>query len=1063
VPERVLNYYNINILHVNNYLNMKNTPYLIVLFILLSITGYSQRKKSSKKTETPQQAVDPELFSGLEYRSVGPTRGGRATAVAGVIQKPFEFYMGATGGGVWKTTDAGTSWSNIGDKEIAAGSIGAIAVAPSDYNTVYVGTGSACPRGNVSGGIGMYKSTDEGQSWQSIGLPKAGQIGKIEVHPTNPDLLYVAAVGNIFDSNPERGVYRSKDGGKNWQQVLFVSDSTGAVDLAMDPNNPRVIYAAMWRVQRKPWTLIDGGQEGGIWKTVDGGDTWEKLTGGLPTGLLGRIGLTVSPANSKRLWAQIQAKDEDDGGLYRSDDGGNSWEKINRHHKLKQRGWYYSHITADPQDENTIYASNTGFYRSVDGGKTFSERIRTPHGDNHGVWINPNNTQIMINCNDGGANVSLNGGDSWSSQLTYATSEFYRITVDNQFPFRLYAGQQDNSTISVPSASSSTLTPYEEWFSAGGGESGDVAVDPRNPDVIYASTYSGEITYLDRKKAYVRQLTAYPHYTEGTEQRDLKYRWQWNFPIAINQFNPDEVYQTSNYVHLSTDQGQTWKVISPDLTQAIDKYHGIPGGPIQHDGTGVEIYSTIFTFEISTTEEGLFWAGSDDGLIHISRDKGATWQNVTPKNMPLEGTVNKISISKHAPGRAFAAVYKYRDGDFKPYIFRTDDYGSTWNLLTNGSNGIPDNHFVRVIIEDNMVKGLLYAGTEFGAYVSFNDGQSWQSLQQNLPVVPITDMEIQDNSLALSTQGRSFWIMDDLAPLREAVGQSVTNNILYSPRTAYYTNLQGKNVNVNFYIASEIDSTNKAKVEILDASGKVIRTYLSDADEDKDEHKLKVKKGYNSLNWNMRLDGPELVDDFVSMVLRNPAPGPSVPPAEYVVRLTVNDSQQEKPLHIKLDPRWTHITNADYQLQYDMGVDIANLIEESHNAIENIRAIRTQANGIAKRATKVGYNEELAKSAKALDKKLTEVEDMIIQNKVETSQDAINYPRKFSNHVGRVYSILVYDDGKPTGGVIERYEDVKKEYDTIRTQLQGVMTNEFVAFNELLEKENVDHIIVPNK
>ena len=1039
------------------------TLIVLLLISLIPLTGQAQKKKKNKQSNAPLQTVDSALFSGVEYRSVGPTRGGRATAIAGVIQKPFEFYMGATGGGVWKTTDAGTSWSNIADGQIAAGSIGAIAVAPSDYYTVYVGTGSACPRGNVSGGIGMFKSNDEGKTWEAIGLPKAGQIGKIEVHPNNPDLLYVAALGNAFSPNSERGVYRSKDGGKNWQQVLFVSDSTGAVDLAMNPNNPREIYAAMWRVERKPWTLIDGGQEGGIWKTIDGGDTWEKLTGGLPTGLLGRIGLTVSPANSRRVWAQIQAKDEDAGGLYRSDDSGNSWKKINGHHKLKQRGWYYSHITADPQDENTIYASNTGFYRSIDGGKTFGDRIYTPHGDNHGVWINPNNTQIMINCNDGGANVSLNGGDTWSSQLTYATSEFYRVTVDNQFPFRLYAGQQDNTTISVPSASTHSLTPYEEWFNAGGGESGDVAVDPRNPDIIYASTYSGEITYLDRKESYVRQLTAYPHYTEGTEQRDLKYRWQWNFPIAINPFNPDEVYHTSNYVHLSTDHGQTWKVISPDLTQAIDKYHGIPGGPIQHDGTGVEIYSTIFTFEISTTEEGLFWAGSDDGLIHISRDKGKTWQNVTPKNMPVEGTVNKISISKHAPGRVFAAVFRYRDGDFKPYIFRTEDYGNNWQLLTNGSNGIPDGHFVRAVIEDNKVKGLLYAGTEFGAYVSFNDGQSWQPLQQNLPVVPITDMEIQDNSLALSTQGRSFWIMDDLAPLREAVGQTANNNALYSPRTAYYANLQGKNVNVNFYIANAVDSTNKAKLEIIAADGKVIRTYLSDADEEENEHKLKVKKGYNSLDWNMRVDGPELVEDFVSMVLRNPAPGPSVPPGDYKVRLTVKDWQQEKPLQIKLDPRWTEVTEADYQLQYDMSVDIANLIDESHKAIANIRAIRTQANDIAKRATKAGYSKELQESAKKLDVKLTEVEDMIIQNKVETSQDAINYPRKFSNHVGRVYSILVYSDGKPTGGIIERYEDVKEEYTVIKTQLEKVLATEFEAFNELLEQENVEHIIVPNK
>ncbi len=1042
---------------------MKKIPCLIALACLLSVAGYAQKKRSHKKAKTPMQTIDPALISGVNYRAVGPTRGGRATAVAGVSQKPFEFYMGATGGGVWKTTDAGTTWHNVSDGQLAAGSIGAIAVAPADYNIVYVGTGSACPRGNVSAGVGMYKSVDEGETWAFIGLPKAGQIAKIAVHPTNPDRVYVAALGNIFGPNPERGVYRSQDGGKNWQQVLFVSDSTGAVDLALDPNNPRIIYAAMWRAERKPWTLIDGGREGGIWKSIDGGDTWEKLGGGLPTGLLGRIGLAVSPANAKRVWALIQTKVEEDGGLYRSDDGGKSWNKINRHHKLRQRGWYYSHITADPQDENTLYASNTGFYRSLDGGKTFSERIPTPHGDNHGVWINPVNPDIMINCNDGGANVSLNGGKSWSSQKTYATAEFYRVTVDNQFPFRLYAGQQDNTTISVPSAGSFTLTPYEAWFNAGGAESGDVAVDPTNPDIIYAGTYSGEITYLNRKEAYIRQVTAYPHYTEGTEQRALKYRWQWNYPIAINPFNPQEVYQTSNYVHVSTDKGQTWQVISPDLTRQLDQYHGIPGGPIQHDGTGVEIYSTIFAFEISTLEEGVFWAGSDDGLIHISRDKGRTWQNITPETMPAEGTVNKISLSKHAKGRAFVAVYRYRDNDFKPYIFRTNDYGQTWDLLTDGHNGIPANHFVRAIVEDPEVKGVLYAGTEFGAYISFNDGQSWQSLQQNLPVVPITDMEIQDNSLALSTQGRSFYVMDDLGPLREAAGHTKTDNILYTPRTAYRTNVFGKDANIKFYHGQETDSTTEVKISITGPAGDTLVVFTNQADETRHQRQLTVKKGFNTLHWNLRVDGPELVEDFVSMVLRNPAEGPKIPPGNYTVRLTVGDSEVEKPLVVRVDPRWTEVSAADFQQQYAMGIDIANLIDEAHNLLKNIRAIRSQANDIAERATAAGYSKELKEAAAELDKKLTEVEDLIIQNKVETSQDAINYPRKFSNHVGRLYSVLVYADGKPTGGVIERYEDVKKEYTIIKTKFNLLMANEFIHYNQLLERENVPRIIIPPK
>lgn len=1037
-----------------------NRIFILILGLLFTV-NFAEAQRRKKKNSEPVPEVNAEMYSGVKFHSAGPTRGGRSTAIAGITSKPYEFYMGATGGGVWKTYDAGNNWENVSDGQIDAGSIGAIAVAPSDHYTVYVGTGSACPRGNVSAGVGMYKSVDEGENWEFIGLPKVGQIGKIEVHPSNPDLVYVAALGNIFGPNPERGIYKSDDGGKNWRKVLFVSDSTGAVDLVMDPNNPRILFAAMWRAERKPWTLIDGGKEGGIWKSIDGGETWNKLNGGLPTGLVGRIGLTISPVNSKRVWAQIQTKAEEDGGLYRSDNGGKSWRKINSNHKLRQRGWYYSHITADPQDENTMYASNTGFYKSIDGGKTFSERIRTPHGDNHGVWINPDNTDIMINCNDGGANVTLNGGESWSSQMTFATAEFYRVTVDNQFPFRLYAGQQDNTTISVSSAPSRTLTDTEDWFHVGGGESGDVAVHPDNPDIIYAGTYSGEITFLDRKQGFIRQTTAYPHYTEGTEQRDLKYRWQWNFPIAINPFNPNEVFHTSNYVHRSTNNGQSWEVISPDLTRALDKYHGIPGGPIQHDGTGVEIYSTIFTFEISTLEAGVFWAGSDDGLVHISKDAGSTWQNITPPNMPNEGTVNKISLSEHAKGRAFAAVFRYRDNDFKPYIFKTNDYGQTWTMIT-GNNGIPNDHFVRAVVEDKKVKGLLYAGTEFGAYVSFNDGQSWQKFQQGLPVVPITDIEIQDNRLALSTQGRSFWVSDDLRPVQGAAKAS-KGNILYQPADAYRTQIWGRNVRLNFYVADKIDTGTVASIEIKNAAGEVMRKYSSKPEEKSAEQKLNIKQGYNSLGWNMRVQGPEIVPDFVSMVLPNPAPGAKIPPGEYTVSLTIGEWQQEKPLSIKIDPNWQHVTTEQLTEQYKMGLEIAKIIEDSHKAIENLREIRTQANDIATRATDVGYSDELKKSATTLDKALTEVEDMIIQNKIKTSQDAINYPRKFSNHIGRVYTVLCYAEAGPTAGIIERYEDVLKEYAEIKTRLNAVMDTEFVAFKELVKSENVDYIIVPNK
>ncbi len=1038
----------------------------MMIFLITNTTVKSQNTD-------PNTIVQPDLFANMKFRSVGPSRGGRATAITGVPSKKFTFYMGPQGGGVWKTTDAGTSWKNISDGQIKVGSIGAISVAPSDPNVIYVGTGSACPRGNISRGIGIYKSTDAGDTWSHIGLPNAGQIGKIEVHPNDPDLVYVAVLGNIFGPNPERGVYRSKDGGKTWQKVLFVSNQTGAVEISMDANNPRIIYAAMWRAERKPWTMIDGSDDGGIYKTTDGGDNWTKLKDGLPTGLLGRIGISVSPANSNIVYAIIQTAVEKDGGVYKSNDSGKTWEKINRNHKLRQRGWYYSHINADPQDQNTVYVSNTGFYRSTDGGKTFDERLFTPHGDNHGVWINPIDPDIMINCNDGGANVSLNGGKTWSTQRNQPTSEFYRLTVDNQFPYRLYAGQQDNTTISISSKNPGGLTPYQDWYSVGGSESGDVAVDPRNPNIVYGGSYSGEITRMDRSTGQVRETTAYPHYTEGTEQRDLKYRWQWNFPIAISPHNPDEVYHTSNFVHKSTNGGQRWEVISPDLTGNLDKYHDIPGGPIQHDGTGVEIYSTIFAFEISSLEEGVMWTGSDDGLINITRDGGATWQNITPKKMPTEGTVNKIELSSHAAGRAFAAVYKYRDNDFKPYIFRTNDYGKSWDLITSGTNGIPADHFVRAVAEDPIKRGLLYAGTEYGIYVSFDDGKHWQSLQLNLPHVPITDMEVHENDLVLSTQGRSFWILDDLTPLHQVVDLSADDNQLFKLRNTYRTNLRGSGSNnaydqipqgvaINFFVP-EVDTASTSKLEILDSDGNLIRAYSSKPDKEKREGEFEVKKGFNTFYWKLRYPGPELVPDIVSMVIRVSTQGPWAVPGTYQARISIGDWTSTQSFDVLTDPRWENVSQSDYQAQFDMAFEVTELITESHDMIRNIRSLRKQAKEISELALKAGHDEKISVANKELAKKLTAVEDKLIQNKIESSQDAINFPRVFTNHIGRLYQVLVNAHDKPTEGVMERYTDLKKNFAGFKEELKAILENDLPAFNALLAQEEVPRLIVPHK
>jgi len=1029
-------------------------PIFLSLLLLCSLNLFAQKND-------PHTTVAPALFDGLSYRSVGPTRGGRATAIAGIPSQAFTFFMGATGGGVWKTEDAGMNWTNISDGQIEAGSIGAITVAPSDPEVIYVGTGSACPRGNISAGIGLYKSSNGGKRWKHIGLPKAGQIGKIVVHPYNPDKVYVAALGQIFGKNPERGVYRSNDGGENWEKVLFMSDSTGAIDIAMNPNNPRELFAAMWRAERKPWTLIDGGPEGGIWKSTDGGDNWEKLEGGLPTGLLGKIGLAISPANPNRIWAIIQAKEEEDGGLYRSDDGGQNWQRICRDHQLRQRGWYYSHLTAHPTDENTIYSNNVSFYKSIDGGKTFDHRISVPHGDTHGLWINPNNPQIMINCNDGGACISLNGGKTWSTQLNQPTSEFYRVTIDRQFPYRLYAGQQDNSTISVPSHDPGGITDFQNWFSVGGSECADVGVHPENPDILWAGSYSGEITILNRKTGHERQVTAYPHYTEGTEQRNLKYRWQWNFPILVSQHNPQEVYHTSNYVHRTTDDGQSWQKISPDLTRDLDQYHDIPGGPIQHDATGVEVYSSIFAFEESPHQAGEFWAGSDDGLLHISRDKGQNWENITPKGMPFEGTINKIELSAHQPGRAFVAVYNYRYNDFKPYIYRTNNYGKSWDLLTDG-NGIPKDHFVRAVAEDPKRKGLLYAGTEYGMYVSFDDGKNWQSLQLNLPHVPITDMEIHEDELALSTQGRAFWILDDLSPLRQLTEKTeLSKNEFFAPRPAIRTNVDDYEARFHIYLAQRPDNSEAIKITIQDDKGNTVRTLSTKASNRLD--KISLNEGFNTIRWNLRYHGPELVDNLVAMVIRNPSPGPYAVPGTYEVEVDAGDWKASQSLEIRPDPRWTHVKKEDYQAQLDLVLDIQNMITEAHKRIKNLRALRDQMESTSELAVRAGHSEEITEMSKEISEKLTAVEDLIIQNKAEASQDNINFPRVFTNHIGRLHGVAMNAHHRPTGGVLERYDDVKKEYAEIVEKYRKVVDQEIPKFNALLKKEKLGGLIVPEK
>lgn len=1014
------------------------------------------------------QTIPAEWLETLEYRFAGPYRGGRATAAAGVPAKPFVFYVGYTGGGVWKTDDAGNSWTNISDGGIECGSIGSIAVSNRSPETILVGTGSDSPRGNVSPGIGMYKTIDGGKNWKRTGMEKCGQVGDIVFDPHNSDIVYAAALGNIFGPNKERGVYKSTDGGDSWEQVFFLNDTTGAVDLAIHPQNSSIIYAGMWRAERKPWTLIDGGETGGLYRSLDAGKNWERISNGLPEGLVGKIGVTISPVNPKRIWVIQQAADEKAGGVYRSDDGGESFKRINRNHKLRQRGWYYSRIFADPQDEHTVYVTNTGFYKSIDGGKTFDTRFGVPHGDCHDVWINPENPDIFINTNDGGASVTLNGGRTWSTPNNQPTAEFYRLTVDNQFPYRLYAGQQDNSTISLPSRRSGGLDPKQHWYEVGGGESADVAVHPNHPDIVYATTYSGIITRINRSTDEVRDVGAYPHYTEGTEQRDLKYRWQWNFPIRISRYDPTVIYHTSNYVHRSTDEGRSWEVISPDLTNNIDRYQGIPGGPIQHDATGVEVYSTIFSFEEDPYDPQTLWAGTDDGRIQLTRNGGESWMDITPPRMPKEGTVNVICPSEHQAGKAYAVVYRYRDNDFNPYIFKTNDYGKNWEKITNG---IAPTHFVRAIAEDETEEGLLFAGTEFGMYVSFDDGDNWQTFQRDLPHTPVTDLEVHQGDLVLSTQGRGFWIMDDIGLLRELKrDRELSGNHLFPVPDSYRSNLGGGSgdpepprapyrVNIRFYL-EELDSNEQIVLSILDQQGKEVRSWDSNADEK--TRRLSIEAGINLHRWNQHYPAPELLKDLVMMDMSYPGTGPQAPPGQYRAKLSIGGEVLTRDFKILKDPRW-NVSDGDLLENFKLAGDVAALLTESQRKIQNLRSVREQIRQTNDILEEREESLDLQKTGTQLSERALELEDMIYQRQIETSQDEINYPRKFTNHLIRLYRVVIGQQDQPSAGELERWADLQEQYQPFAKAYEEFMTTALPKYLESIKAQNIPFILLPKK
>jgi photosystem II stability/assembly factor-like uncharacterized protein len=1046
---------------------------LLLAALLLTASGatlgapaLAQGSAHDHAADPANQVVDPARLAGFDFESLSFSRGGRVTAVAGVAGQPLVYYFGSTGGGVWKTTDAGNNWSNVTDGFLGVGSVGALAVAGSDSNVVYVGTGSACPRGNISNGDGMYRSTDAGRTWQHVGLEAAGQIGRVHVHPSNPDLVYVAALGNIFGPNEERGVYRSRDGGATWERVLFVSDRTGFVDLSMDPTNPRILYAAAWRAERKPWTNISGSEDGGIWKSTDGGDTWTKLAGDLPEGLVGRIGVAASPADPDRVWALIEAEGEK-GGVYRSDDGGESWQRINGDADIRQRPWYYTHIYADPKDANTVYALNVGLFRSVDGGRTFAEQIRVPHGDNHDLWINPADPRNLINGNDGGANVSFDGGESWSWQMNQPTAEIYRLVVDDQWPYRVYGSQQDNSTISIPSHGFVAWNREPpEWYSVGGCESGHIAVDPRDPDVVYAGCYGGSISRVDRENGDAREILSYPQLQLGQAARDLRYRFQWNAPIRLSPHDPNVLYHTSQVVHRSRDEGQSWEVISPDLTTDNDEQQESAGAPISHDSTGVEVYNTIFAFEESPHRPGELWAGSDDGRIHVSRDHGASWNEATPKGFPAGVTVNRIHHSAHDPDRLFVAAYRYRENDFKPYVYRTDDGGASWQLLTDGRNGIPATHFTRSVVEDPVRKGLLFAGTEFGLYVSFDDGAHWQRFGDDekpgddLPVSPVTEMVIHRGDLILATQGRAFWILRDLSALRQIdqVGDQPLH--LFEPAVGYRGGMPAK-----LWFWAKEKPEKPVKLEVLGSGSDEEKALVSwewkPAPEGASEEggrrggggggfrgggaaRLSVEQGLNAFAWPLRLEAPEAPTGVVHWGF---TPGVSVVPGEYRIRLSSDDWSQTRTLRVE---RWPTLPATDEELaeQHELGTRIAGRLDEIYDALARIRDLKSQAQGVTDRLKKAGIEDaELPEMAKALGEKLAAVEEKLTQVKSKSGQDPLNFPPQIDNQYVELYAYVVASNHGPPAGAYQRLADLDPELDELLGQLRALVDTDVSAFN----------------
>ena len=987
-------------------------------------------------------------FKGMTWRNIGPNRGGRSLAVAGSSRRKKEYYFGAVGGGLWKTIDGGFTWKPVTDGQMASSSVGAVAVSESNPDIVYIGTGETELRGNIMQGDGVYRSIDGGLTWKNIGLRNTQAISRIRIHPQNPDIVYVSALGHPYGPNEDRGVFKTTDGGATWKKLLYKSDRAGAEDLLLDPTNPDVLYASIWEVYRTPYKMWGGGGACGLYKSTDAGATWTELTAnpGMPKGPIGKIGITISPVHPNRVWAIVEANN---GGLYRSDDAGKSWELVNKERKLRQRAFYYSRIVADPKDSNVIYGLNVNFYKSTDGGHTFPKAIKLPHGDNHDLWIDPTDPMRLAEADDGGGTVSTDGGVTWTDE-DFPTAQLYHIIATNDFPYQVAGAQQDNSTIAVPSedygyrvASGNSIKPGLGYaYEVGGGESGYIAQDPDHPDIFYAGSQGALLTRFDRSTGQIRDVQVYPRFFSGEEAKGLPERWQWTFPIVFSPVDHKRLYTCSQHVWVTTNEGQSWDRISPDLTYADTATLGVSGGVITRDMNGPEIYGTVFALAPSRQDVNTLWAGSDDGLVHVTRDNGRSWQNITPPDMVKNTRVSTIEASHFNAGVAYVAAIRYQMDDRAPYIWKTDDYGKSWKKIITG---IRADDYVHVIREDIVRPGLLYAGTEHGFYVSFNDGDNWESLQLNLPDVQVSDIAVTEKDLVLGTHGRSSYVLGNVAPVREYHASLADSTLhVYQP---FYAVRHVQDAVFQYYLK---DSTTDLKVEILDGNGQLVKSFtgrtqlstadsLADAQEDEEYgYHLRpeapaIKKGLNTFTWDLRYPAAAV---FKGMILwgASPTNGPLAPPGNYQVRFTAGAEVQTKSFEIRLDPRLKGVTPADVQQQFQLAMGIRDATNRANQAVITIRKLKAMITGSGRTSA----------ARKELLDALSQIEEELYQVKNQSGQDPLNFPIRLNNRLAALERSVETGDARPTAGAYQVFKELSAELETQMAALNALLQNKLL-------------------